>query len=126
MLLLLAGCDIVDHHIAQQKAAIQEEFQTLPTARLNVLSPTHGYHSQRLAAADTNVWIEIELDPSRSFDLIALLPSAYYNESDRYVVDGFPVRFKIEAITDQGVPQLIADHTREDFSTSHLEPVHPP
>ncbi|RKX45212.1 MAG: hypothetical protein DRP64_05075 [Verrucomicrobia bacterium] len=123
ILLILNGCGIVDRRIEQQMAEIENELQTLPTARLNILSPTHGYHSQRFDTAETNVWVEIELDPSRPIDLIALLPAAYYNESDRYVADGFPRRFKIEAITDEGMPQLIADHTREDFSTPHLEPL---
>ncbi len=87
--------------------------------------PEFGYHSSIAEDPDAVKWVEIDLGGVRRIDRVVL--HACHDEYEGIGAGfGFPVRFHVTARLDAQEapdPQLLIDHTREDFPNPGLTPV---
>ncbi|MBP7049733.1 MAG: family 78 glycoside hydrolase catalytic domain [Phycisphaerae bacterium] len=76
----------------------------------------NGYHSEPAAQADTEKWVQIDLEQTAEIEQVRLHPAALPYELEMKSF-GFPLRFRIEAAADPAftVPHTVADHTRSNY-----------
>lgn len=88
-------------------------------------SPSLGYHSAIMPAADATKWVQVDLGATRPIDLIALFPAHVKYGGHPGPGFGFPPRFRIEASDDPEfrTSQMLADHTQADFPFPSDTPV---
>ncbi len=108
-------------------ARLQElggRIEGLPAPRRLMQSVRSGYHSRLFRDPDVPDWVMIDLGRERAIDLIALIPANVDSGLYWGSAYGFPVRFKVEVLDGAGEnPQLVADHTKEDFPNPGIFPV---
>ena len=78
--------------------------------------PTNGYHGNVEHQADVPQWVQVDLGASLPLDEVKLAPARPVDFPDT-IGFGFPRRFKVEVSEDAAFarPQMVADHTAEDF-----------
>jgi signal transduction histidine kinase len=110
----------------EQRALLESELRNLPATPVNQQSEQLGYQLWRSMwdPKVESVWVEVDFGKAQPLDAIVLVPvDAPYREfpGPGY---GFPARFRVEIRSEaQTPPQLIADHTREDFPSPGGLPV---
>jgi len=108
---------------------LNQELNTLALPAGAKLSPTNGYHSLIVAAADTTKWVAVDLGKSVALDEIRLIPArpTDFRDSPGF---GFPQRFKIEISDDEKffLAETLDDHTKEDLANPGDRPysIRPP
>ncbi len=108
-------------------ARLQElggQLDGLPAPRRSMQSVRSGYHSRLFRGPDEPAWVMIDLGRERAIDMIALIPAKVDSGLYWGSAYGFPVRFKVEVLDGEGKnPQVVADHTKEDFPNPGIFPV---
>ncbi len=76
----------------------------------------NGYHSQPAGQADTEKWVQIDLQQTAEIEQINLHPASLRNPLNPQSF-GFPPRFRIEVADDPAFPasRRVADHTESDY-----------
>ncbi|MEX2120306.1 MAG: DUF1553 domain-containing protein [Pirellulales bacterium] len=111
----LARLDAVLADLEARRAA-------LPAGAAGDDSPTNGYHSAIMARPDEPKWVQVDLGEPKPIGEIHLVPARPTDFPDTPGF-GFPVRFAIELSSDAEFsdPQILADHTGEDFANPGAE-----
>ncbi len=86
--------------------------------------PSNGYHSKVSLLADTEKWVQVDLGKVIKLDRLRLRAARPIDFPDTAGF-GFPTRFRIETSSDAEFanPELLADHTSEDFPNPGDRPV---
>jgi signal transduction histidine kinase len=101
---------------------IESEMHSLPDVLLNPAPWTLGYCSKYVEdAAQTNV-IEIQFASPAPIDMVALFPATYSPQSGTVSPFGFPKRFIIERLLDDGASEVVVDYSQQDYDVSGIEP----
>ena len=120
---LLIGCTAKQDRLEAERRDTAEQLETLPRLQIDTLTPTLGYLSKIGESQQTGDRITITFPEPKPVDTVVLVPVNFLNEQNEYVVSGFPIRFKLEAMTPENEPLLIADHTHSDFPRPGIAPV---
>lgn len=85
---------------------------------------THGWESDHFANPANQVWVQVDLGRSRTFDEVRLVPAKLteFSISNGY---GFPPRFRVEASDDAGftTTRVLADWTSRPYGDSGFSPL---
>jgi hypothetical protein len=97
---------------------------TLEPTRPAESSPTNGYHSGIMSAADVVKWVQVDLGKSLPIEEVRLIPARPTDYADTPGF-GFPVRFRVETCdtADFGAPHGLADFTAADYANPGDSPV---
>ncbi|MFG0266729.1 MAG: DUF1553 domain-containing protein [Rhodopirellula sp. JB055] len=126
----LANAKALQKSVADAIAAAGGAELSEVTARINRLNESlkpikvdeHGYHSEIVATADSEKWVEVKL----KLEVLASRIVLHACEDDFNQIGagfGFPKRFEVEAFDDAGNRTLVHDTRDEDFSNPGLKPV---
>lgn len=105
-----AELEQLDKHVAQLESELAID-----------KPPQFGYHSQIAPTQNTEKWVELVLPTTRSLERIVLRPC---HDDFNQIGSGFcfPVRFKVECQSSDGVWNILADHTQSDVPNPALTP----
>ncbi|QIF04367.1 ATP-binding protein [Roseimicrobium sp. ORNL1] len=84
-----------------------------------------GYHSRILQGTPEQLWVQIDLSASETFDTVVIVPVVLPKEQGGIEGYGFPWRFRVDVSDDINfkTSQTIDDHTNEDFPNPGKVPV---
>ncbi|MEM9160604.1 MAG: ATP-binding protein, partial [Verrucomicrobiota bacterium] len=93
---------------------LRERASPLPQADPANRSDSYGFLSKRFDSAEEEFWLEVDLLEEQEIDMVALFPVMVPDFSLRG--NGFPVRFKIEALSeDRKRSFVIAEEVEADY-----------
>jgi len=110
--------DQIDARVKEIRQQLRVTFST------DQKSPGNGYHSGIEKNPDSTKWVQIDLGKRLPIEEVRLLPARPIDFPDTPGF-GFPVRFRIEASDEPAFasPQIIADHTKENFKNAGDNPI---
>lgn len=103
-------------------AAVEAELESLPKAFITTSPWTLGYRKIILDESDLPLIIEIRFREPAPVDLIALMPATFTDNQDQQHTFGFPKRFFLERILEDGSTEIIADYRQTDYPEPGTEP----
>ena len=109
--------------IEERITQLEREAAALPKARTTRSPWTLGYTSA-LGNDDSksNVTIEIRFREPIEIDLVVLVPATFLDDDDSPGAFGFPKRFLIERLNENGESEIIVDHRDHDYLEPGIEP----
>ncbi|MDG1302035.1 MAG: histidine kinase [Opitutae bacterium] len=75
-----------------------------------------------LGPSDLPLTIEVRFSQAALIDLVALMPATYTDNQDQLRALGFPKRFILERILEDGTTEIIADYRQTDHPEPGTEP----
>ncbi|MDZ8117037.1 sensor histidine kinase [Pontiella agarivorans] len=105
-----------------QLSIIQAELNKLPKTGPVGSPTTLGYQSQLFESLDQKLTIEVPFSEEVSVDLVVLVPAIYPLDGITLSPIGFPERFYIERIFQDGTTEVIADHRNTNYELQGIEP----
>ncbi len=110
--------DPIEAEISRIKAILQ----TLPMSPTLASPSTLGYSSAWDDLPESPLTIEVEFGKPEAIDLVAVLPSVFIDDTGVRQSFGFPVRFSLELLLQDGSVQLIADYLEKDYPEVGMGP----
>lgn len=103
--------------------ALENEIATTRQTAPADVRPEYGYHSQLAPKADTEKWVQIDLGEVREVSSLHYV-GCYDNFNSIGAGFGFPVRFKIELVSEDSLQdkKLVVDQTAADFANPGTTP----
>ena len=108
--------------IREEITVVEQELADLPVTPLSISPWTHGFSSRQHETPEQPVQIDISFPEAATVDLVVLMPATYTAGDEEVRAFGFPVRFKIERVLEDGSTTMLADHLNVDYPTPGLEP----
>ena len=108
--------------IQQAIDALHAEAQSLPELMPNPAPWTLGYRLSEGQSKDKKIEIDLQFVTPATIDLIAFMPCNYRTNADDIEVFGFPERFMIERLLEDGSSEIIVDYSERDYLVSGIEP----
>ena len=108
--------------IQKEIDALHSEAESLPELMPNPSPWTLGYRLSVGQPKDQKIQIDLQFMTPATIDLIALMPSNYRTNADDIEVFGFPERFIIERLLEDGSSEIIVDYSKRDYLVSGTEP----
>ena len=103
-------------------AAIEAELENLPKAFITSSPWTLGYRKMILEESDFPLTLEIRFHEPAPVDLIVLMPATFTDNQDQLRALGFPKRFILERILEDGSVEIIVDYRQTDYPEPGIEP----
>lgn len=101
---------------------IKDILQTLPVSPTLANPWTLGYSSAWDDPPESPLTIEVEFEKPEAIDLVAVLPSVFIDDDAIRQSFGFPVRFSIELLLQDGSLRMIADYRDKDYPEVGMGP----
>jgi len=125
---------VVARQISAEYRDRDDRRRRLETELVELASPPRNERSARVgwkvfgydAALPAQQWIEIDLGSDERIDGIVLIPVDAPVSSGTEPGIGFPVRFRVDLVDDQGVMTVIGDFRAADFPNPGALPVYLP
>ena len=108
--------------IQKEIDVLHAEAESLPELMPNPAPWTLGYRLSVGQPKDQKIQIDLQFVTPATIDLIALMPSNYRTNADDIEVFGFPERFTIERLLEDGSSEIIVDYSERDYLVSGTEP----
>jgi signal transduction histidine kinase len=108
--------------IQQAIDALHAEAESLPELMPNPAPWTLGYRLSEGQSKDKKIEIDLQFVTPATIDLIAFMPCNYRTNADDIEAFGFPERFMIERLLEDGSSEIIVDYSERDYLVSGIEP----
>ncbi|MDF7823635.1 histidine kinase [Pontiellaceae bacterium B12227] len=108
--------------IQKEIELVESEIDPLPELLPNPTPWTLGYRATRQNNAHRKITINLKFITPAEIDMIAMVPTTYSPGSKEVVAFGFPERFTIEAVLQDGTRERIVDYSQQDYNASGIEP----